>query len=405
MICLFDIPGGVLNVMNSKIKVGIVGARFAARFHLEAYRKVCRVPVEVAGITSKSKESREAFAAAHQIPAFDTLDHLLGAVDVIDVCAPGYVHEPVAVAAFRAGKHVIIEKPLTGYYGPATGDFKGNRFPKEPMLAEAMASARRIQEAAKQSAKKLMYAENWVYAPAIQKECEIIRATRAQILWILGEESHSGSHSPSYGIWAQSGGGSVVGKLCHPLTAALYLKQEEGIVSLGRSIRPKTVSARVHEVTRTPGYRDAKFLRTDYYDVEDYGQLHIVFDDGMIADIFSTELVMGGVRNRLEVVANNHRTSCSINPVNALTTYNPKEEQLKDVYLVEKIGTKQGWSHPAPDEDWMSGYPQEIQDFMECLFHNHEPKCGAVLAQDTVAVMYAAYVSAERLGAEVLVPS
>ena len=59
--------------------------------------------------------------------------------------------------------------------------------------------------------------------------------------------------------------------------------------------------------------------------------MHIVFDDGMIADILSTEIVMGGVHNWLEVFANNHRTRCNINPVDALTTYNPKEEQLKDV--------------------------------------------------------------------------
>ena len=49
----------------------------------------------------------------------------------------------------------------------------------------------------------------------------------------------------------------------------------------------------------------------------------------------------------------------------------------------------------------MSGYPQEMQDFMECVDQNREPKCGAALAQDTVAVMYAAYVSAERRGADV----
>jgi hypothetical protein len=39
----------------------------------------------------------------------------------------------------EAGKHVIIEKPLTGYYGLETSNFKGNRFPKESMLVEAMA--------------------------------------------------------------------------------------------------------------------------------------------------------------------------------------------------------------------------------------------------------------------------
>lgn len=390
--------------MSSKIRVGIVGARFAARFHLEAYRKVYSVPVEVVGIASKSKESREAFAAAHNLTAFDSLPSLLNAVDVVDICTPGYVHEPVAIEAFRAGKHVIVEKPFTGYYGAGQSGFKGNQFAKEAMLREAMASARRIVEAADSSGKQLMYAENWVYAPSIQKEREIVWATKPQLLWIMGEESHSGSHSASYGIWSEAGGGSIVGKGCHPMTAALYLKREEGLATLGRPIRPKSVSARVHEITRTPGYRDARCLRTDYDDVEDYGQIHIVFDDGMVADIFSAEIVMGGVHNWLEVFANNHRTRCNINPIDAVSTYNPRDEQLKDVYVVEKIGTKQGWSHPAPDEDWMTGYPQEIQDFMECVSDNRPPKCGAALAQDTVAVMYASYLSAERRGAEVEVP-
>ena len=71
---------------------------------------------------------------------------------------------------------------------------------------------------------------------------------------------------------------------------------------------------------------------------------------------------------------------------------------------MEKIGTKQGWSHPAPDEDWMSGYPQELQDFMECVFSGREPQSGGELAEDTLAVMYASYLSAERRGQEVEVP-
>ena len=390
--------------MSSKIKVGLVGAKFAARFHFEGYQRVYGVPLEVVGVTSKSKESRKAFAEKHQIKAFDSLQEMFKEVDVVDICAPGYVHESAAVEAFGAGKHVIVEKPFTGYYGPGTKNFRGNQFSKETMLKEAMASSRRILDAAARSGKTLMYAEDWVYAPVVQREREILVASKGQILWMLGEESHSGSHSPSYGIWAQAGGGSIVGKGCHPLTAAMYLKQEEGLASQGKPIRPRTISARVHEVTRNPQYRDLKYLRTDYEDVEDYSQLHLVFEDGMIADIFSTEIVMGGVHNWLEVMANNHRTRCNINPIDAITTYNPKEEQLKDVYIVEKIGTKQGWSHPAPDEDWMDGYPQELQDFMECVYHNREPKCGTTLAHDTVGVMYSAYLSAERHGAEVEIP-
>ena len=134
--------------MSSKVRVGIVGARFAARFHLEALHKVYGIPVEVVGMTSKSKESRQAFATAHGVKAFDNLAELVKAVDVVDICAPGYVHETVAVEAFRAGKHVIIEKPFTGYYGAGQSGFKGNQFSKETMLREAMSSSKRILEAA-----------------------------------------------------------------------------------------------------------------------------------------------------------------------------------------------------------------------------------------------------------------
>ena len=123
-----------------------------------------------------------------------------------------------------------------------------------------------------------------------------------------------------------------------------------------------------------------------------------------MADVFSSELVLGGVHNWLEVFANNHRTRCNLNPVNALETYNPREEFLKDVYVTEKIGTKQGWSNPAPDEDWQHGYPQEFQDFMEAVAEGGQPVSGLELARDTVAVLYSAYLSAERRGAEVEIP-
>ena len=391
--------------MEGAIRIGIVGSRFAAEFHYEAYQRVTGLDIEVVGVTSVTKEHREEFARQREIKAFNSLDEMLLEVDVVDVCTPGYAHEPVAIAAFHAGKHVVIEKPFTGYYGPpGNTSFKGNSFPKGKMLEEAVASARRIITAALKSKKKLCYAENWIYAPAVQKEVEIITKTKGQILWAIGDQSHSGSLSPVYGIWRLSGGGSIVGKSCHPLSAILYLKQVEGLARNGKAIRPKAVSARTHEITRNPGFIDKGFLRTDYEDIEDYCQIHVVFEDGMIADVFASELVMGGVHNWLEIFANNHRARCNLSPINAMELYNPQEEQLVDIYVVEKIGTKQGWSTPAPDENFMFGYPQEIQDFMEAIATGREPKSGTLAASDIVGVLYAAYLSAERKGAEVDVP-
>jgi Oxidoreductase family, NAD-binding Rossmann fold len=149
--------------MGNPVRIGFVGARFAAKFHWEALRRVYGVSLQMVGVTSKTPEARDAFAKETGMRSFDTFAELCAAVDVVDLCTPPSSHEALAVEALGLGKHVIIEKPLTGYFGAST-------FPKEQMLAVAMASCGRIQAAAKAAAKRVCYAENWVYAPAIQKE-------------------------------------------------------------------------------------------------------------------------------------------------------------------------------------------------------------------------------------------
>jgi predicted dehydrogenase len=131
--------------MESPIRVGIVGSRFAAEFHYTAYQRVTGIDVKVMGVTSLTKEHREDFARKRGIKAFNSLEEMLPEIDVIDVCTPGYAHEEVSITSLEAGKHIVVEKPFTGYFGPSGDkDFKGNIFPKEKMLEEAIASARRI---------------------------------------------------------------------------------------------------------------------------------------------------------------------------------------------------------------------------------------------------------------------
>src|ERR1700761_43997 len=102
---------------NQPVRVGFVGARFAARFHWEAIRRVYGVPVEVVGVVSRSPEARDAFARDTGSQAFHTFTDLCDAVDVVDICTPPSTHEELAVQALGLGKHVIIEKPFTGWFG------------------------------------------------------------------------------------------------------------------------------------------------------------------------------------------------------------------------------------------------------------------------------------------------
>jgi len=381
------------------VRAGIVGAGFSASFHYEAIQKVRCVNVDVRGVFALDRA--EEFAKARGIPAMPSLDALLDACDVVHVCTTASSHEAVAVRVLAAGKFAIVEKPLTGYFGDGTDDFHGDRFPKAVALEQALASVDRMLAAEARSRGRILYAENWVYAPAVQKEREILVKTGAQILWIHAEEAHSGSHAKTYAYWKYSGGGVMIGKGCHPLTAALYLKAVEGKTRTGKPIRPVEVSARAHALTRLPAFRDEGHIRCDYHDIDDFSHMHVVFEDGTVADVFASDIILGGIHNWIEVAANNHRTVCNINPNTAMQTYNPVEANFKDIYVVEKIGTKQGWSCPSPDEDWFTGYPQEIEAFYRAAALGGPIESDSRLAADSISTIYSAYVSSERKGAAV----
>jgi len=385
------------------IRTGIVGAGFAATFHFECLKKVHSTDVEVEGVFAIDTEQAAEYAKQRGIKAYESLEALIDKVDAVHVCTPPVAHEPIAIAALERDKFAIVEKPLTGYFGDGSEDFNGDNFPKTDALENSIASIERMLAAEAKSKGQILYAENWVYAPSIQKEREIIEKTGAQILWMHGEEAHSGSHAATYAYWKFSGGGVMIGKGCHPLTAALYLKQVEGKARNGRPIRAKAVSARTHALTRLRDFEDKGHIRCDYHDIDDFSLMHVVFEDGTVADIFASDILLGGIHNWLEVAANNHRSICNINPNTAMQTYNPVDSYFKDIYTVEKIGTKQGWSNPSPDEDWFTGYPQETEAFYRTIAYGEPVESNSKLAADAISTIYSAYVSAEQAGAEVAV--
>ena len=92
----------------SALRAGFVGAGFAARFHYESLTQVRARGMVPLGVYSKRADSRRRFAEERGLRAFDTLEELLGAVDVVHVCVPPALHESVTVAALERGVHVIV---------------------------------------------------------------------------------------------------------------------------------------------------------------------------------------------------------------------------------------------------------------------------------------------------------
>ena len=376
-----------------RVGIGIVGAGFVARIHGDAYRHVRGVDVELACVTASRAERAEVFGrefgVARAVTDFEAVladPH----VDLVDLCVPPHLHVPMAVAAARAGKHVIVEKPLTGFFGAAAT-------PRDEMLRQALASADQVLDACARAGVRLCYAENWVYAPPIQKARRLLAASGGPILRLVGEESHSGTHSAVNKHWQTSGGGSLIGKACHPLGGALYLKADEGMRLRGAPVRPVSVMAEVAQLADTATFRASapRYLNTvDGADVEDWGGMLVGFDDGTVAQISAADTVLGGIRNQMAIYGAKAVVLCNINPNDVVQAYAPDPGVFRDEYIVEKIETKAGWTAPQPDEEWTTGYPQEIQDFVDSVAFGREPLSGGRLARDVTAVIYGAYLSA-----------
>ena len=102
------------------LRIGMVGHAFMGRAHSQAWRVVNRyfdLPLlaEMAAVCGHDEQRTAAAARQLGWQSYETDWHALierDDIDVIDICTPGDSHAQIAIAALRAGKHVLCEKPL-----------------------------------------------------------------------------------------------------------------------------------------------------------------------------------------------------------------------------------------------------------------------------------------------------
>ncbi len=380
------------------VRVGLVGCGFAAELHMYAYKRVYGVDVEVAAVAARGDHIVD-FAGKHGIrDSHRDIRALLADadIDVVDICTPPASHASMIVAALEAGKHVICEKPFAGYFGRA-GDKApiGKHVPKSVMYRRVLEEMDATCAAIKSSGRLFMYAEDWIYAPAVAKTVEILKATKDKILFMKAEESHSGSHAAHAAQWSMTGGGSLIRMGCHPLSTVLYLKQVEA-KARGERIAVSHVTADVGNVAAGLKPEERPFIKANPVDVEDWGMLTLTFSDGTKSTVFSGDMIMGGVRNSVETYTSGGSLFANITPNTHMVSYLTDERKLDGVYITEKVDRKTGWQFVCLEEEWTRGYLQEIQDFMECVSLGRQPLADAALAYATMKVNYAAYWSAEE---------
>lgn len=380
------------------VTIGTVGAGYAAYLHGNGYEKVSGVTVRLKTVCDLNLElARKVQERYGYEQVVQDYREMLAdpEIDVIDIVLPPFLHTKVAMEAMEAGKHVICEKPLTGYFGQPGQENIGATVPKAEMYRKCLEEMDRLKEVVARTGKKFMYAENFVYATPVQKAAEIIRAKKTKLLFMKGEESLKGSSSSVAGKWNKTGGGTLMRTGTHPMGGMLWLKQQEA-AARGETITIQSVSCDVGRATHCLTEEEHRHISARPEDVEDYGVISVTFSDGTKALCIASDTVLGGTRNYIEVYGNNTALNCNITPTDLLNTYFLDEDGLEDVNISEMLPCKLGWNKAFVSDEMIRGYIGELQDFVETVAYDREPTSNFSLAYDTTRVIYAAYQSAEE---------
>jgi len=312
-----------------RIGVGIVGSQFAARIHAEAYRRCCDAEV----LAAAAIDNLEVFCKEFGIPSSyeDYLQMLRrDDIDLISVCVPNFLHKEITLAAANEGKHVICEKPL----------------------ATSIEDADEMLRSCASNGVKLMYAEDWIFAPALVRIKRILEEGGiGDILYVKAKEAHSGSHS----IYAQKlklcGGGVMLHLAIHPIGFVRWLKGKEVVKVTGRA----------------SGGGPRNLLHTNF-EVEDWGVAILTFEDGTFGIVEGNYITLGGLDDQVEIYGSKGNIKVNLSPGSPIKVYSSSGY----TYAIEKAETTKGWTTPAVDEESSLGYVSEIAYFVECVRLNKE---------------------------------
>ena len=375
--------------------IGTAGAGYAARLHGRGYKNAGTVPFRlktICDINTKLAEDAQKLFGYEKIEA--DFDEMLKdpEISVIDIVTPPFLHVPMAIKALRAGKHVICEKPLTGYFGNPGEENIGLSTPRKIMYEQVVKSMNELKQVLQETGKKFLYAENFIYSPPVQKAAEIIKAKKSKILFMKGEESLKGSSSPVAGKWNKTGGGTLIRTGTHPLSGMLWLKQHEA-QARGEEITVSSIIADTAITTKILTEHEHRHIAAKPEDVEDYASVSLTFSDGTKCLTIASDSVLGGTKNYIEIYSNDSALVCNITPTDILNTYFLDESGLDDVYISEMLPSKIGWNKSFICDEMIRGYSGELKNFLETIAFDKEPLSGFDIAYDTVRVIYAAYLS------------
>ncbi len=125
-----------MSIPLHRLRAGIIGTGFIGPVHIEALRRLGVQVTAVCGSTQSARATAHQWGIPHVFGDHDYLGLVQSPdVDVVHIASPNKVHVEQALAALRAGKHVVCEKPMGMTSRETARILAALRRPKAPVLA------------------------------------------------------------------------------------------------------------------------------------------------------------------------------------------------------------------------------------------------------------------------------
>ena len=330
--------------------VGLIGAGTISRTH---GRAASEIPgVKVVAVVGTNREKTTALAAEQGAAAYGSLDEFLRhrPMEAVLIGSPSGVHADEAIAAARAGLHVLCEKPL---------DVTTERVDR--MLAEADKAGVKLgvmfQDRTKPDLRRL---KSLIDAGGLGRPLLV----SARVRWWRPPEYYASSRWR--GTWALDGGGALMNQGVHTVDLMLWMLGDV-----------KRVSAR----TATTLHK---------IEVEDTAVAVLEFASGAVGTLEATTTAYPGYPRRLEVVGTEGTIGVENDRIVTADLRTPLEG---GVSTGTGDSNKLGSTHLVTD---VSGHRALIEDFKRAVETNGRPVCDGRDGRRSVELVQAVYRSSRE---------
>jgi predicted dehydrogenase len=345
---------------------GIVGCGMIAEFHTRAINEIENARVVAAYSRRRANAEKIAQMTDGGCELFDDLDAMLGlpGLEVVCICTPSGAHLEPAVRAARAGKHVVVEKPLE----------------------ITLARCDEIIAACDAAGVYLCTIFPSRFTPANLRLKEAIETGRFGRL-TLGDTYVKWWRTQAYydsggwrGTWELDGGGALMNQAIHNVDLLYWLMGD------------------VESITAV-----CATLAHDRIEVEDTAVAALRFKNGALGVIEAATSAFPGLLKRTEI--HGDRGSARVEQ-DDITLWEFQQKVQSDSEVFSAMAAQTGFKAGASDPRGIThiGHRDQLADFLSAIDEGREPAIDGRQGRKSVEIIRAIYRSAQT-GSVVKIPS